>query len=609
MKKHLLLWVVLSITVLDVSAQTTLYFNDFESYTVGGKIAQQAGNPWTTWSGAPGGGEDPAISSTQAYSGTKSVYVVNNNDGVFLLNDKTSGRFAVSWYMFVETGKLGYFNLLSDFAGSSSKWAFQAFLMNDSIFIDAGGPGAAGVPFVWNSWQLCKLIIDLDDDFATFYLNAAEVISYKWSKGAQGSDNLLKLDAINFYGWNNDGAGTSGYYIDDLKVDTVPAPEPPLSLTATINGADVEVGWTAPSTTPDLYKLSRNGNVVSSTTVTTYTDVSPWPNTYYYKVRAHYNGLGYSHSSNTDSAMIPGGVARNLVLMEEATGTWCQFCPGAAMGLRDLIEINHKDAVAIAYHSGDEYENTVSTARIAYYNVGGYPTVYADGVLTSEGGSATQSMYSTYLTMYNERIASPSFNSINIAITETAPNQYQAEIETEQSYAAYSSGWVVHTALTESDIADVWGNQTDVDFVCRNMYPGPAGTAVDFTAQNPQNLIIDFNTTGFVKDNCEFVVFVQHVPSKLVTQAAMVDMSSVIGMAEKSGERIGIFPNPASDYCILHSNGTGNYAICDISGRVVLSGTILVQQQTIDLTRLTQGVYFVKVEGGKVPLTEKLVIR
>ena len=74
----------------------------------------------------------------------------------------------IEWYMYVESGKLGYFNFLSDFAAANSKWALQAFIRNDSIFIDADGESKAKGVFTSNNWKKMQVITDLDDDFATF---------------------------------------------------------------------------------------------------------------------------------------------------------------------------------------------------------------------------------------------------------------------------------------------------------------------------------------------------------------------------------------------------------------------------------------------------------
>jgi hypothetical protein len=608
MKKQILTSLLVIVCGLATFAQVNLYTYNFDTDTLG-KLALQEGAPWTTWSNAPGGAEDPVVSATQSHSPSNAVYVVNNNDCVFNIGDKTTGRFQVEWYMFVETGKLGYFNLLSDFAGANSLWAFQAFIFNDSIHVDADGTDKAIVPYTWNAWVHMQVIVDLDDDFATFYMDGAEVVSYQWSKGAQGADNSLKLDGINFYGWNNSGAGTSGYYFDDFKIDSLVAPDAPLNLTATLNGADIDVSWTAPSTPPDLYKLSRNGIVVNSTTGLTYTDLAPWPNTYIYGVRAHYSGLGYSHSSNEDTVTIAGGVSRNLVLMEEGTGLWCGYCPGAAMGLRDLIEVNHKDAVAIAYHWGDLFENVSADTRLDYYQDTLFPTVVADGRLRVTGGNATTSMYSSYLPLYNQRITFPSHHMIDLSVVETSVDNYTATIIVTQSFEAFTSGIKLRTALTESNIDTTWGNQTEADAVCRGMYPNADGTDLDFSTQNTDTITINFSTTGYVKNNCEFIAFVQYDPLGEVTQTAMVDMSTIIGIPELQSQDVKMYPNPATEYFVLLSAGKGLAEIFDITGKLVSSTIITNPTQTFDVTGLQKGIYLLKVSNDESSFTEKLIIQ
>ena len=52
-------------------------------------------------------------------------------------------------------------------------------------------------------------------------------------------------------------------------------------------------------------------------------------------------------------------VDRDKVLLEIITGTWCYYCPGAAMGAEDLIA-NGKEVAVVEYHTGDTYENTFS---------------------------------------------------------------------------------------------------------------------------------------------------------------------------------------------------------------------------------------------------------
>jgi hypothetical protein len=613
MKKFYLLFAFLAVAGY-LSAQTTIYSTDFEAFTVGSKIAQQAGAPWTTWSNSPGGTEDGTVSNAQSHSPSKSVKIINDNDLVLNLYDKTAGRYKVSWWMYVEPNKTGYFNMLNDFAAANSLWALQVYMYNDSMYVDAGGSAAAKTTFQTGVWQQVIVVVDLDDDFATFYLAGNEIISYKWSTGAFGTNNSLKMDGINFYGWDGTSSPTpttwnqSGYYVDDVAVDSVGDPNAPSNLTATIVGADVAVAWTAPSPAPDAYKLSRNNKVVYATTGLTYTDVSPWPNTYTYTCRAHYPGEGYSHSSNGATVTIPGGVDREYVLFEVGTGTWCQYCPGSAMGIRDLIEVNDKSAVAIEIHEGDNYEIAAGLSRLSYYGINAYPTSVADGVLVHEGGNATTSIYSTYLSMYNERKSMPAFHTVNCNIVSTGGTNYQATITISQSFSAFTDGVVLHTALTESNIPVTWFNQSEIDYVLRAMYPNEYGTDLIFSGTNPVTVTINFSTAGMIKNNCQFVAWVQNPSSKYVTQTAFVEMSTVVGTEELEAQQISVYPNPATTYVQVLTNGKGYADIYDVTGKLVLSTQIVTPDQVIDLHGMQKGVYILKVTNPESSFSKKLVI-
>ena len=96
------------------------------------------------------------------------------------------------------------------------------------------------------------------------------------------------------------------------------------------------------------------------------------------------------------TATLIAQIPRNYVVVEIATGTWCYYCPGAAMGADDLHD--NGDPVAIVEnHNGDPFAHADSDARNSYYGVTGYPTANFDGEYDDYvGGSNTASMYSNY---------------------------------------------------------------------------------------------------------------------------------------------------------------------------------------------------------------------
>jgi hypothetical protein len=583
-------------------AQTTLFTDNFETYTAGSKLVQQApGTDWTTWSNAPGGAEDPIVTDAQANGGTKSVKIAPNNDLVLNLNDKTSGRYQIKMFAKVPSGKIGYFNVLQDFASSNSIWGMELYFnVNGTGTVHAGGENAGEFLYTQGTWVPISLMIDVDDDFATLYVNNSEVVSWIWSTGSQGSNTLHKLDAINFYGPAS--GGTAETYFDDIEfieqVDLVG----PTNLAATVTGSDINLTWDAPSSgTPDNYSIVRNGVVINSTTTgTCYSDAGLYPNTYTYEVKAHYIGLGYSPSSNSAGGTIEGGLERTKVLYEIATGTWCQYCPGAAKGADDLVANGH-DVAIIEYHSGDEYENGASTDRISYYGITGFPTTEADGILEMVGGNATTSLYPAYLSMYNQRITVPSIHFLDKKIEHVSGDMYRATITIEQFNNYFPSDLVLHTALTESHIPDNWlSGMTEVNFVCRDMFPNAMGTPLDFTPSNTLTFTFDFSVAGYVFENLEFIAFVQHGPSREVVQS-ISHMMLFTGLKEDQKLALTAYPNPTTDYINLQSNSQKpiSYMVTDIMGKVMVPMTTVAAELTkIDVSHWDAGVYIIKTNDG-----------
>ena len=125
-------------------------------------------------------------------------------------------------------------------------------------------------------------------------------------------------------------------------------------------------------------------------------------------------------AQNLFSQVLRDQVPRDKVIVEIATGTWCQYCPGAAMGADDLVYYGHPVGI-IEYHNSDPFSNQYSNHRNNYYNVPGYPTANFDGGLTVVGGSQNQSMYPQYAPKVDYREAIPSSFEMSAGIVSTSP--------------------------------------------------------------------------------------------------------------------------------------------------------------------------------------------
>ncbi len=218
-------------------------------------------------------------------------------------------------------------------------------------------------------------------------------------------------------------------------------------------------------------------------------------------------------------------VAKNYVVVEIVTGTWCYYCPGAAMGADDLVENGHQVAV-IEHHSGDSYQTTGSSARSSYYNVSGIPDAYFNGTYNVSGGSHTSSMYTNYLSAYNQAIDDLSDFTLDLDFTNTGLD-YQATIEVTEPGSYSGTNLVVHLALTESHIPENWQGMSELNFVNRAMYPNHSGSSY---SGGTETFNINFSAdASWVIENCELVAFIQDNDTKEILQSDKISLATPTG--------------------------------------------------------------------------------
>jgi PKD repeat protein len=207
---------------------------------------------------------------------------------------------------------------------------------------------------------------------------------------------------------------------------------------------------------------------------------------------------------------------RKMVLSEDFTSTLCTYCPGAAMGMDDLL--SHGDLVAVVCsHSlgmgSDPYANTYSEARNAMYGVSAFPSVSFDAIHGYVGGNHTTSLYSTYLPFYNECIALSSPVSMSMSVTNTNLN-YTVVVTLTKTDAITSSNNILYFFVTQSHISYNWEGQTHLEHVNRLMAPDANGTPVNFTSGNVQTVTLNFAMdSSWPLGDCEFIAAFQDMDS------------------------------------------------------------------------------------------------
>lgn len=618
MKKTFFTFVLFFVTITTSFSQTLVFGENFDSYSNGDKIAQVAGAPWTTWSNAPGGSEDGTVSNAQSVSASNSLNIVTNNDVIVDLGDLTTGRYRIDFDYYIAAGKLGYFNALQNFAGSSSKWGMQVLFNSDlTASVDAGGSGTATFNYLADTWMHIRMFVDLDNDLGTLLIDGEELVSWQWSTGAQGDGDLVKLDAIDFFGWS--GKGAANYFVDNFELNSLPTLDAPTNLVAAIdaNTTGIDLTWDAPATAPDYYGIIRNNKpYTGGISETSFNDTNLYPNTYTYAVGAFYNDLGYSPVSNvSDSVTIDGGVQRDLVLFEIGTGTNCPYCPGASMGTDDLLA-NGKDVAIIKYQTystNDPFYNGVGVDRATRYGLQYYPSTIVDGELRMEGGSATVSLYPGYLNFYNERITKPALYTIDATVTTDGEYNFVASITVDELSDYLQNPVKLYTSVSESHVQYNWGNQTEINHRCIGMYPNESGTALDFSTKSVSIDIpftVDFNEDLTIEDY-ELVVFVQEDETNDIIQTIKFNLNdaTVTNINEENSQNIAVYPNPAQNFVTVGATVNSIVEIIDLSGKVLITETLNNNNQSINIQSLNTGVYVVKVYTGDKISVKKLIVQ
>jgi hypothetical protein len=91
-----------------------------------------------------------------------------------------------------------------------------------------------------------------------------------------------------------------------------------------------------------------------------------------------------------------------------------------------------------------------------------------------------------------------------------------------------------------------------------------------------------------------------------------MDVEEVTGLNKTMEQRLNIYPNPASD--ILHLNWNNNIqeaeiSLSNITGKIVLKKKLFDRNNSIEISNLPKGIYFITIQQGKDSYISKLLIR
>lgn len=383
-----------------ITAKSQSFSDDFESYTAGSKLGPQSPN-WTTWSNGDGGTEDVNVVTTAAHSGTKSIYFSSTSstggpsDVVLpFAGPHTQGVFEFKAWFNVPTSKTAYFNFQAENTIGTT-WAMDCYMNADgSLQINNVSTTYITASYPQNQWFELKVKANLSINQWEVFVNGTSVGTF--------SNVTNKIASVDIYPAN----ASASFWVDDVSYSLTPYVLP--SLNAAVGNVSIPNGLAGQIRKPKIsvrnlgvtaitsfdYTLTHKGTSISDTVRNVNIaslgelkiDINedfllPANNDTAILTISNINGLASDDDSldNTKSIYITTVVPAEgkIVLAEEGTGTWCQWCPRGAVYM-DMMSKNYEGYFAgVAVHNADpmtltDYDAAVSAA------IPGYPSILSD---------------------------------------------------------------------------------------------------------------------------------------------------------------------------------------------------------------------------------------
>ncbi|MDH4474775.1 MAG: T9SS type A sorting domain-containing protein [Fluviicola sp.] len=676
MKKTLLI-ASLAFTTLGMS-QT--YSDNFDAYNAGQYMAQQSGGFWTTWSNAPGGTEDVLVSSANSVSGPNSVYFATSaqaggpTDLVRNFGVLNTGQFSMEFNILVETGKAGYFNFQRN-ATIGQVWAMDCFFNdNGTITINnQSGLNFSGA-YTQNTWFNFRIDINFNTNNWEVFIDDVSIGSF--------SNSENQIASIDIYPTDQNTPYSCGYFIDDFSYTITPYTLPNLNAavtlvsfdqgeiagaavtpkvrvrnlgTTTINSFNLDVDYNGNNLSQSVTGLNLASLAETTITLTANHTLIAGQNDMVATV-SNVNGNATDGDADDDAGSISVDpiipAAGKMVVGEEGTGTWCQWCPRGAVFM-DLMETKYPSHWAgIAVHNGDPMTVTDYDAAIGGL-IAGYPSSLVD-----RGADADPSVMETeFLTrilvapkafITNGAIWNSATRVLEVSVSAefqaAATNGYKlAIVLTEDGVTGSGSGWSQSNAYSGGGNGVMGGFETlgnpvpaaqmVYDHVARAIEPSFGGFANSFpaTVNAGETHTVNgyFDIPAGWDENEIHIVGLLIAPDGRIDNAGKATITEAVANGFVGGTNVGIamddqqldatlqiYPNPAHDMATvainLKNESNVSMRVLDLSGKEMaarnygsMNGAATI---TMNTSEFVAGVYIVELTLDNEVVQQRLVV-
>jgi hypothetical protein len=349
---------------------------------------------------------------------------------------------------------------------------------------------------------------------------------------------------------------------------------------------------------------------------------------------------GDANSANDDQATTIVGVSfmpTHNVVFEEATGTWCGWCPRGSVFM-DSVSGEHPDAILIAVHNSDPMVVTAYDNGIGSFpGFSGYPSVLADRkeiidpseMFTgydnhrNDFGFADVGISSTYNSSTRDVDATV---TANFAV-DLSGSYRIALVLTENNVTGTGSTWDQHNYysfqtnnIPLTGAGHDWQAETDpvpaadmeYDFVARAILGGFTGQTgslpTSISAGTPYTYNFNYNVdASYDETQMRVIALLVNVSSGEIMNGAQIQgLAGTTGVQEPvqaSTMNLELFPNPTSDLVnvAIRSEKSDDVVITltDVLGKqigLLYEGSIHgLHNLSTDVSSLDAGMYVISV--------------
>lgn len=666
--KQIYFFLLFMLSTLWVSAQAS-FSDDFESYTVGEYLGPQS-DKWTTWSVKDGTTEDTKITNAKAASGTKSIYFSSTSstggpqDVVLPFTDSyTSGVYKIGMKLFIEAGKTGYFNLQAEKAIGTT-WAIDVnFNTDGTVVLTGGGATLASGKFPQGEWFAFEIAGNISANLWATSVNGGSLGTFTLASN--------KVASIDFYPAN----ANASFYVDDFYYSQdVFTPKPndigisgvtvaPRDLTGIKSPLGVNITNLGASTVNDMEIEFQYGSLSGKKTVTGLNleslgsksilfdeEITVLAGANPIQVTAKLIGATDDDAANNASASSTTGVtpaADKFVIAEEATGTWCGWCPRGAVMLDRLSKRYPDYFIGIAVHNADPMVVTDYDAGIrGLSGFTGFPSATVGRTAIIDPLAIETAFFSRIIEAPKSSVrVGASFDETSRVIKMSPKITFKANVSgsykmavviVEDSVRGTASGYAQANYYSGGAQGPMGGfellpnpvpaNKMTYNHVARVLTGGFKGTALPLNSYKKDDVVyMNFEATipaGVKLENIH-IIPILFAPSGLIDNGYPAKLEEALAEGFTVGANditfngdVVIYPNPVVFESIidltLDNPAEVSVEIYDMTGKLVgsknygkLSGS---NELLLNASNLNNGTYLARIKAGAEEITKNIVV-